>query len=191
LIAVSLLWLDASSARGGKDVRIFKSFVREVGVGSRFFATGPRGKQNLEGCIFTRKLNFRECKRIFGVNTNTLKYARKNSKSFVVSGDPLSGFSLQVSDRRLKGIRKAAPKSAYIAIMEQRAKVLKIVRDMGTHKGPGEDAYLKKKQPEVDAKMLMDERQKYVKLLEAQLNKEQNLTIEEWVSKEIRTYQIM
>ena len=191
LIAALLLWPDASLARSSKDARIFKSFAREVKVGSRFFATGPKGKPDLEGCIFNQKLSFRKCKKIFSVDSSTLKYARKNSKSFVISGDPLSGFSLQVSDRRLKEIRKASPKSAYIAIMEQRAKVLEIVRDLGTHKSPGEDAHLKEKKPENATQILMQEQQKYVKLLETQMNREQDLFIEEWISKEIRTYQTM
>lgn len=189
LTAVLLLWPSASGARGGKDARIFKSFVREIKVGSRFFATGPKGKQNLEACILTQKLNFRKCKKLFSVDTSTLKYARKNSKSFVISGDPLSGFSLQVSDRRLKEIRRASPKSGYIALMEQRAKVQQIVRDLGTHKAPDEDAHLQKKKPENPTQILMQEQQKYVKLLEAQLNKEKDLSIEEWISKEIKTYQ--
>ena len=176
-------------ARGGKDTRIFKSFVREVKVGSRFFATGPKGKQNLEGCIFTQKIHFRSCKTIFSVDTSTLKYARKNSKSFVISGDPLSGFSLQASQRRLDEIRKVSPKSSYVAIMEQRAKVLKLIRDMGTHKAPGEDAHLQEKPPEIDTQTLMQEQQKYVKLLEAQLSKERDLSIEEWIQKEIKIYQ--
>lgn len=191
LIAALLLWPVASGARGGKGARIFKSFALEIKVGSRFFATGPRGKQNLEGCIFTQKLDFRKCKNIFSVDTSTLKYARKNSKSFVISGDPLSGFSLQVSQRRLNEMRKASPRSAYIAIMEQRAKVLKIVRDLGTHKGPGEDAHLQEKKPENATQILMEEQQKYVKLLDAQLSKERDLSIEEWISKEIKTYQGM
>ena len=191
LIAATLLWPGASGARGGKDTRIFKSYVREAKVGRRFFASGPKGKQDLEGCIFTQKMHFRKCKNIFSVDTSTLKYARKNSKSFVISGDPLSGFSLQASQRRLQEIRKVSPKSAYIAIMEQRAKVLKIVRDLGTHKAPGEDAHLQEKQPENASQALMQEQQKYVKLLEAQLNKERDLSIEEWISKEIKTYQAM
>lgn len=189
LTAVLLLWPGASGARGGKDTRIFKSFVREVKVGSRFFATGPKGKQNLEGCILTKKIHFRSCKTIFSVDTSTLKYARKNSKSFVVSGDPLSGFSLQASQRRLNEIRKVSPKSSYIAILQQRDKVLQLVRDMGTHKAPGEDAHLQEKQPEVDTQTLMQAQQKYVKLLEAQLTKERDLSIEEWIQKEIKTYQ--
>jgi hypothetical protein len=183
------LWPGISPARGGKDARIFKLFVHEVNVGSRFFASGPKGKQDLEGCIFTQKLNFGSCKKIFSVDTNTLKYARKNSKSFVVSGDPLSGFSLQVSDRRLEEIRKAEPKSAYIVILQQRAKMLNIVRDLGTQKGPGENAHLQEKQPENATQILMEEQQNYVKLLEAQLPKERDLSIEEWISKEIKTYQ--
>jgi hypothetical protein len=189
LIAALLLCPNASEARGGKDARIFKSFVREVKVGRRFFATGPKGQQNLEGCIFTQKLKFRKCKKLFSVDNSTLKYARKNSKSFVISGDPLSGFSLLVSDRRLKEIRRASPKSSYIALMEQRAKVLQIVRDLGTHKAPDENAHLQEKKPENPTQILMQEQQKYVKLLEAQLNKEKDLSIEEWISKEIRTYQ--
>jgi hypothetical protein len=189
MLAGLLFCPEASLARGGKDARIFRSFVREVKVGSRFFATGPKGKQNLEGCIFTQKIHFRSCKTIFSVDTSTLKYARKNSKSFVISGDPLSGFSLQASQRRLDEIRKVSPKSSYIAIMEQRAKVLKLIRDMGTHKAPGEDAHLQEKQPEVDTQKLLQEQQKYVKLLEAQLSKERDLSIEEWIQKEIKIYQ--
>jgi len=189
MMAGLLLCPEASLARGGRDARIFKSFVREVKVGSRFFATGPKGKQNLEGCIFTQKVHFRSCKTIFSVDTSTLKYARRNSKSFVISGDPLSGFSLQASQRRLKEIRKVSPKSSYIAILEQRAKVLQLIRDMGTHKAPGEDAHLQQKQPEVDTQTLMQAQQKYVKLLEAQLKKERDLSIEEWIQKEIKTYQ--
>jgi hypothetical protein len=189
LLAGLLFCPEASLARGGKDTRIFKSFVREVKVGRRFFASGPKGKQDLEGCIFTQETHFRKCKHVFSVDTATLKYARRNSKSFVISGDPLSGFSLQVSDRRLQEIRKAAPRSAYIAVLQQRAKVLKIVRDLGTHKGPGEDAHLQEKQPENATQVLMEEQQKYVKLLQAQLSKEKDLSIEEWISKEIKTYQ--
>ncbi len=189
LLAGLLFCPDASLARAGKGTRIFRSFVREVKVGRRFFASGPKGKQDLEGCIFTQKIHFRKCKHIFSVDTATLKYARRNSKSFVISGDPLSGFSLQVSDRRLNEIRKAAPKSAYIAILTQRAKVLELVRDLGTHKGPGENAHLQEKQPEDGTQKLMAEQQKYVKLLEAQLGKERDLSIEEWISKEIKTYQ--
>jgi len=189
MLAGLLFCPEASLARGGKDTRIFKSFVREAKVGSRFFATGPKGKQSLEGCIFTQKIHFRSCKTIFSVDTSTLKYARRNSKSFVISGDPLSGFSLQASPRRLQEIRKVSPKSSYIAILEQRAKVLQLIRDMGTHKAPGEDAHLKEKQPEIDTQTLMQEQQKYVKLLEAQLSKERDLSIEEWIQKEIKTYQ--
>ena len=184
-----LLWPGVSGARGAKDARIFKSFVREVKVGSRFFGTGPKGQQDLEGCIFTQKIHFRSCKTIFSVDTSTLKYARKNSKSFVISGDPLSGFSLQASQRRLNEIRKVSPKSSSTAILEQRAKVLQLIRDMGTHKAPGEDAHLKETHPEVDSQKLLQEQQKYVKLLEAQLNKERDLSIEEWIQKEIKTYQ--
>ena len=46
-----LLWPGVSGARGAKDARIFKSFVREVKVGSRFFGTGPKGQQDLEGPV--------------------------------------------------------------------------------------------------------------------------------------------
>lgn len=184
-----LLWPGASWARGGRDANIFKSFVREVKVGRRFFASGPKGQQDLEACIFTQKMKLKKCKNIFSVDTATLKYARKNSKSFVVSGDPLSGFSLQASDRRLQEIRKVAPRSAYIAILEQRAKVQKIVRELGTHKGPGEDAHLQEKQPEDSTRKLLEGQQQYLKLLEAQLGKERDLSIEEWIQKEIKTYQ--
>lgn len=162
--------------KGKRAVRLMRAFCRDLAHAGKVFADGSGAEQKLRACVFTKKHELRRCARMLGVDRRAMRYVRKNSRYFEISGDALSGFVLQVNRRRLEEIEQCAPGSPYTGLIGLRLRIQALAHELGTQKTSGDlPAHLR--EPERSSATpadLADAQQRYLALLGAQIERERD-----------------